>query len=874
MCTCRRLLQLSHLTARGSARQALSERKPYNLNNDPSVLMLWFSQLIFGFLVQVPACFRDWNMMRVFLICLLSFCSTVAIAEPINFERVMMRQGTAPTRPDLNIGDLEKELIAGTWQAPAMGENTDRWQTVSAEPDGWIRDDRLISGYAYAEIEVEEDGVWLLDAMGYASVYVNGTLRIGNIYAYSDTWESWEPHFDYAKLPIPLKAGNNTFLFYGSRYGLMKAQLTRMGQPLQLNASDATLPDLVVGEETDSWGSVVVINGTDDVVADATLTVAIDGEASSKTRVPPLPPHSVHKVGFALRAEARPETGNVSLNVTLARDGQTLDSASFGLEVKEPHENRRVTFVSNIDDSVQYYGFLPSSGEPGPKALFLSLHGASVEAINQSGSYAALNWGHIVAPTNRRPFGFSWEDWGRLDALEVLAHARAQLDIADDRIYLTGHSMGGHGSWQLGSLYPDKFAAVGPSAGWITIWSYRRHPRSGESSPLAAMVERGTLSSETLEMAPNLAGVGVYVLHGSDDDNVPPEQSYLMLDRLAEFHKDYVYHEEPGVGHWWDLSDDPGADCVSWPPMFDFFARHRLPAAAEVRHLSFRTPSPSISAWHQWACVGAQESQYVMSEIEFEREESWSRLSGTTENVTVVGFDLAESDHDSVAIEIDGQALVLAVPDYGPLWLERGDIWRQVDQPNEQHKGLHNNGGFRSVFNHRVQLVYATGGDDAENRWARTKARYDAEHLWYQGNASVEVLPDTLFDPVAEADRNVVLYGNASTHEDWQELWTAPVVVDRGSVTVGDHSYEGADLGVLAVSPRPGSASNSVAIVAATGAVGQQLMNRRPYLKLGVSYPDVTVFEFSGVNSVVAGAGYFGNDWSLETGEFIWEDGR
>ena len=53
-------------------------------------------------------------------------------------------------------------------------------------------------------------------------------------------------------------------------------------------------------------------------------------------------------------------------------------------------------------------------------ALFLSVHGASVEATNQARAYAQKDWGHLVAPTNRRPYGFSWEDWGRMDALEVL----------------------------------------------------------------------------------------------------------------------------------------------------------------------------------------------------------------------------------------------------------------------------------------------------------------------------------------------------------------------------------------------------------------------------------------------------------------------
>ena len=62
----------------------------------------------------------------------------------------------------------------------------------------------------------------------------------------------------------------------------------------------------------------------------------------------------------------------------------------------------------------------PASG-PAGQALFLSLHGASVEAIGQADAYSPKKWGPIVCPTNRRPYGFDWEEWGRWDALEVLA---------------------------------------------------------------------------------------------------------------------------------------------------------------------------------------------------------------------------------------------------------------------------------------------------------------------------------------------------------------------------------------------------------------------------------------------------------------------
>src|SRR4029077_10978732 len=134
----------------------------------------------------------------------------------------------------------------------------------------------------------------------------------------------------------------------------------------------------------------------------------------------------------------------------------------------------KATFISRIDGSVQYYAVNPASGPAGDArpALFLSLHGASVEAIGQADAYSPKSWGYLVAPTNRRPYGFDWEDWGRIDAIEVLTLAMNRFHTDSSRTYLTGHSMGGHGTWQVGVTFPDHFAAIAPSAGWISFASY------------------------------------------------------------------------------------------------------------------------------------------------------------------------------------------------------------------------------------------------------------------------------------------------------------------------------------------------------------------------------------------------------------------
>jgi hypothetical protein len=274
-----------------------------------------------------------------------------------------------------------------------------------------------------------------------------------------------------------------------------------------------------------------------------------------------------------------------------------------------------------------------------------------------------------------------------------------------------------------------------------------------------------------------------------------------------------------------------------------------------------------VSAWNHWAGIHRQRRVFEMSAVDLHLDPWRARVSGSTSNVEVLALDLAHLDADSVWFDLDGESFGVSMPKGGPVWLERGEAWRQVRGPDPSMKGAHRNGGFRDAFTNRPQLVVGTQGPAASTarNWAR--ARFDAEYLWYQGNGALDVIADTDFDPAAEPDRNVVIYGNADEHQDWGALVDDAIDVRGGRVRVGDREFEGA--AVMAIRPRPGSDRASVGILAGTDARAMRLTERRPILSGGFAYPDLTVLRDAG-GTVVLGAGFFGNDWSVESGEFVW----
>jgi poly(3-hydroxybutyrate) depolymerase len=706
---------------------------------------------------------------------------------------------------------LQAEIVAGRWKPPHAGDaitlpngTVRKWEVLKANKDGVFSHAALRGGYAYMAVPAKEDCVVILEAAGHGMVYVNGEPRPGDPY-----------QTGYLKLPIRLHKGANDLLFHVGR-GQLRAKLTPPKAAAMFNPADMTLPDLIVGEAGTAWGAIVVLNATPETRTGLAILTEPGGKDPGVV-LPALVPLSARKVGFRLNLPAPTAEGKCEVELKLVDlrglKREVLDTAKISLRVRKPEQTRKRTFISQIDGSVQYYAHVPAKPDPESKdarpGLVLTLHGAGVEGLGQAACYAPKPGLHIVAPTNRRPFGFDWEDWGRLDALEVLNQVEKELGTDPRRTYLTGHSMGGHGTWHLGVTYPDRFAAIAPSAGWISMWSYAGARQPEQASPLVDLLQRAATPSDTLALEQNYSHHGIYILHGAKDDNVPVGQARTMKQHLATFHHDLEYHEEPNVGHWWGKANVSGAACVDWPPIFDFFGRHRIPSDEAVREVEFRTASPGVSARSHWAGIEAQQQIMKPSSIRLRCDPEKREFTGTTDNVARLALDLGHLKSEGpVRIKLDDQEIgPIPWPKEKRLWLTcvKG-TWTPTAEPAPSLKGPHRYGPFKEAFRNRVVLVYGTQGTAAENAWALAKARYDAETFWYRGNGSMEVVSDTEFLLLKDQDFNVILYGHAEGNAAWKALLAdSPVQVKRGAVRLGEREIKGKDLGCLFVRPRPGS---------------------------------------------------------------------
>ncbi len=793
---------------------------------------------------------------------------------------------------------VEAMRVAGTWTPPKPGDSlpmpdgtTKDWKQVKAGDDGWLG---LRGGsYAVWRVESAEERVMILDAAGHGNVLVNGELRTG------DPYEN-----GYVKLPVLLKKGENELVFRGGR-GRVRAKLTPPLKEVYLTTDDMTMPDLLDTQDHAGaqFGSMLLVNASRRPLH-WTLTssgptwhlgnVEIKVEALSVRKVlvplgkPPAGAANVEVSVFASALHGVSEFPGIAPRIT------------FTLPVRSPSQPHKRTFISDIDGSVQYYSVVPiapnSTVPDADRGLVLSLHGASVEATNQAAAYSPKDWCHIVCPTNRRPFGFDWEDWGRLDALEVLADAQKHFKHNPARTYLTGHSMGGHGTWQLGAHFPGLFAAIAPSAGWSTFGSYGGGPPNvyEQGSPPQQMLRRASSASDTLALARNYVQNGVYILHGDADDNVPVTQARAMKKILAEFHPNFAYYERAGAGHWW------GNECVDWPPIFDFFKRNVKPDTSDVRRVEFTTASPTVSPTCDWVTIHQAQKWFEPCKVDLTFDKEKATLTGTTQNVAMLSIDRSQLSQAAgdVTVTLDGQSIRIPSllrghsPDPNKGWWHRvalvrnGDTWRHDDLPVAP-LAVANDRGFKSAFRNHLVLIYATQGTPDENAWSLAKARFDAESFWYRGNGSIEIISDA--DYVAQrrspstqtslrplSDRNAILYGNMDTNAAWAILLPlSPIKVTRTSVQCGDQTIVGDNLACLITLPAFNAPGSSVGVVAGTGIAGCRLTDRLPIFVSGVGIPDWVVLStdmLSDTRKGLLGAGYFGNDWSIQHSDSAWLD--
>jgi len=185
--------------------------------------------------------------------------------------------------------------------------------------------------------------------------------------------------------------------------------------------------------------------------------------------------------------------------------------------------------------------FLHGAGERGSDLNKVALHGPPKMIAKEGKRFPFI----IASP--QCPKDGWWSSALQLAALDaLLTELVSHYRIDTDRIYVTGLSMGGFGTWSMAAAYPNRFAAIAPICG------------GGNQAT-----------------AKKIAHLPIWVFHGGKDTVVPTARSQEMVDALKKAGSDVRFTIYPEAGH------DSWTKSYSNPELYEWLLQHTRTRAKE-----------------------------------------------------------------------------------------------------------------------------------------------------------------------------------------------------------------------------------------------------------------------------------------------------
>lgn len=507
-----------------------------------------------------------------------------------------------------------------------------------------------------------------------------------------------------------------------------------------------------------------------------------------------------------------------------------------------------LTFFSDVNDSDQPYAlYLPPNFDPAKKyPLVMSLHGAwsnhrlnlkrvfgkgnlpgetDLEATRYFPRFPDLDF-IVASPYARGTMGY--QGVAEKDVYDVMADVKKRFPIDEDRVYLTGLSMGGGGTLWLGLTRPDVWAAIAPVC-----------PGAPEG---------------TEDFAPNALNLAVHLFHGDQDPAVSVEVSRRWQKMLLNLDTNVEYVEYPGVRHnSWDYAYRNAAIF----PWFAEFRRNRYPDRVRFVTRAYRYDSA------YWVRVdGLTPGQLLTIDARFttnnEIDVKTTGLDGFTLNLE--GHPKFSSAQP-VRFTVDGTAHRVGARE-SVSFTRTGQGWKPGRyQPPEGAKRPGLEGPIREAIASRHIYVYGTLDTPAEQELNRRREEAARAADWSSPRLKLLLSLRTLSDQeVMESDlrtSNLVLFGTKATNRLIAQFADQlPLALNPGA----------ADYGLVFVAPVGGHyvVLNS-GLPWWTGAdqatrPGLRFLRGAPYAVLS-SFGDYILFKGSLANVVAEGR--FDRNWKL-----------
>ncbi len=410
-------------------------------------------------------------------------------------------------------------------------------------------------------------------------------------------------------------------------------------------------------------------------------------------------------------------------------------------------------YFSKVDDSGQPFKLAIPIGYDSQKTypLVVVMHGYGGNHLDYSGGVKS-NPDYFELHVLGRARGGGYTNLSESDVLEAVDYVRQNWRIDDQRIHITGTSMGGGGTFKMTARYPDRWASGRPVCGY------------GTDQPVL-----------------NALYVPIYSTHSVDDPTVPVLTSRAPLQRLIAAGGQVIIDETAGLQHAaWNYTEGNNR-ALKW------MADQVRPDSREVRFIQY-TALDRYACKAYWLKV-AEWGKFPGPARFKARAGLANRLYLQLDNIRALQIQVQNSPFNpaqDLKISVNGKifiTLTAPLPDSVFVIEENGKWSANNNRVNRPAFALHTPGSVHNLYHHEpLLIVYGTRGNDVAKKaleHAAISASKSVHPMWVgdQGDirdgvpnhqllyGHLKMKPDTAVTAADLAKHHLVLIGKASENQ-------------------------------------------------------------------------------------------------------------
>jgi len=522
----------------------------------------------------------------------------------------------------------------------------------------------------------------------------------------------------------------------------------------------------------------------------------------------------------------------------------------------------RLAYIDDIDNTPQFCRcYLPLNYDPSARwPMVVYLHGYNGDnpeyirwwSVDKRHDVTSDKYNAIFIEPHGRG-NTQYLGMGDRDVLKCIEMAKQRFSVDGDRVYLTGASMGGFGTWNVATRHPELFAAMAPIYGGGDYHVNMPKEKIAKLSSWEAYLNDKNSSTAQVD---GLLNMPILVFHGDQDQSVDVNLSRYLVRMLQRWNYDVRYIEVPGKGH---------TELGQWDQEMSWLLQHKrnaFPRQVRVRAADLR----SASAYWVEATQRADPFEFMVVDAEALEGNVIRIDSKNVQELVLTPNETLIDRSKPVMVVWNGRRISVNALQTKEIVLEGEDY-----KPLLSRKTPHLAGPIADFQNTPFVIVIGTLSQDPMMKHSIAEKAATFTNGWKSSQKyEPRVMHDVDVTPADMKQYSLFLIGGPKENRVSKlVLEKIPFHVDSGGVVIDGKTLQAKDAVLNAIYPNPFNAERYINIVAATSGAGLSFYdpNRRDLFEYDYYVADGKLPNYAAGaknEKIMVASGFFNHNWKLD----------